>query len=494
MGISAAIIMNKEDVADARKKRDRKRHLAKGTSENPQPTDAKCPSNNPHGIWCSCVDLSPINRLDPHEGGNLIVGPATLIPVWLKEIDKHMIKGNPMFPWQPRYAYGTSMNGRKLHKNDLDLLQPKADWDGKGCPWKKGSKFLIVVTSPGSYEGHVNNVFATWDQPKRQRGKPLPPKIRKLPDFGFGRVVVDEAHLENTKNATTITLMRTLNGKVQGSWPPRKWFLTGTPFERGPKQIAYWIETLQDNNNIWTDPEFFNDWDIGNDYLRKLKDCTCQRLLQLDVVHQKLTSVDKPDPKIRSEHLATLANVLGTLWLRRSPETSSFFGYKLVVLPKHHCLTRDCPTGSETQKVYDDLTAKIHIEMKRTLATRKQKWIDSGRVGEPPKVAANMWMRMNRTLRILSTFPALASNSETKDLQWTGEELVVQKWAKRIRNDLGNLAEVDSPYERQIEALTDSRYTPKIAEIKRTIDLRPSEKAVFVTMGPVNAMILYWVR
>ena len=111
MNINAAIIMNKKNVIDARKKKNRKRHLIKKTFENSQSTNAKCFLNNSHNIWCSCVDLNSINRFNSHESDNLIVESTTLIFMWLKKIDKHMIKNNSMFSWQFCYAYDISMNG-----------------------------------------------------------------------------------------------------------------------------------------------------------------------------------------------------------------------------------------------------------------------------------------------------------------------------------------------------------------------------------------------
>ena len=157
-------------------------------------------------------------------------------------------------------------------------MQLKIDWNDKNCSWKKSNKFLIVVINFESYEEHVNNVFATWNQFKRQRRKFFSFKIRKLLDFDFGRIIVNEVHFENTKNVITIILMCTFNEKMQKSWSSRKWFFIDTFFERDLKQIVYWIETLQDNNNIWINSKFFNDWDIDNDYFKKLKNCTCQKL------------------------------------------------------------------------------------------------------------------------------------------------------------------------------------------------------------------------
>ena len=150
-----------------------------------------------------------------------------------------MIKNNSMFSWQPHYAYDTSMNDRKLYKNDLDLLQSKIDWNDKNCSWKKSNKFLIIIISFESYKEHINNVFATWNQLKRQQKKSFFFKIRKLFDFDFDRIIVNKTHFENTKNVITITLMRIFNEKMQKSWFSKKWFFIDTSFERNSKQIVY---------------------------------------------------------------------------------------------------------------------------------------------------------------------------------------------------------------------------------------------------------------
>ena len=130
--------------------------------------------------------------------------------------------------------------------------------------------------------------------------------------------------------------MHIFNEKMQESWFSRKWFFIDIFFERDLKQIVYWIEILQNNNNIWINLKFFNDWNIDNDYFKKLKNCTCQKLLQLNIIHQKFINVNKFNSKIKSEHLTILTNVLKTLWLRRNFETSFFFDYKLMILSKHY--------------------------------------------------------------------------------------------------------------------------------------------------------------
>ena len=166
------------------------------------------------------------------------------------------------------------------------------------------------------------------------------------------------------------------------------------------------------------------------------------------MIHQKFINVNKFDLKIKNEHLTILTNVLKILWFWRNFETSFFFDYKFMILSKHHCFIRNCFTRFETQKIYDDFIAKIYIKMKKTLAIKKQKWINNDWINESSKMTTNIWMKMNRTLKILSIFSTFVFNSKTKNFQWTKEELIVQKWAKKIKNDLDNLTKMNSSYER----------------------------------------------
>ena len=66
----------------------------------------------------------------------------------------------------------------------------------------------------------------------------------------------------------------------------------------------------------------------------------------------------------------------------------------------------------------------------------------------------------------------------------------------RTSGDPGTLVEVQSPYERNIAMLKRGANAPKLANIRRLMrtEWKDEKKAVFCTMGSVNALILYWVR
>lgn len=114
-----------------------------------------------------------------------------------------------------------------------------------------GSESVICVTAGGSYGGPVRPHFADRRQVKVGRKSKIDVKEIAV---GWGRLVVDEAHLEVNKMATKITLIRSRNAQTPYC-KPRIIFLTGTPFERGPGQIANWMALLEDNNCNWENLE-----------------------------------------------------------------------------------------------------------------------------------------------------------------------------------------------------------------------------------------------
>lgn len=67
----------------------------------------------------------------------------------------------------------------------------------------------------------------------------------KVP-FDWGRVIVDELHLEINKTTRIISLVRATNKQID-EFSSRKIFSTGTPFERESGQIANWMALLENN-------------------------------------------------------------------------------------------------------------------------------------------------------------------------------------------------------------------------------------------------------
>jgi len=168
-----------------------------------------------------------------------------------------------------------------------------------------GQSRTIVITTRGSYNGHVKQIMKDIHYP------PKPPRSRKVQqpvhilwNIAWGRVVADEAHFEVTPTSGTIQLFK--NAPVA-----RKWFLTGTPFERSPAQMAGWIGTLETRD--WIEPRKYPSWPEKEAHCAKLKLCTASSLRQMGKMHDRIVAGKETDRNTMNRHIKLLTDVLGTL-------------------------------------------------------------------------------------------------------------------------------------------------------------------------------------
>lgn len=119
------------------------------------------------------------------------------------------------------------------------------------------------------------------------------------------------------------------------------------------------------------------------------------------------------------------------------------------------------------------------------------------RVGAEPMMNINNWLMKARRLRVLSSFPRLGTLDATKELALTGTEdrSPEKQWVRRVAGSAYQLLTTGSPYKKYIKHICSSANCPKVAAIDHLIknEWEKGEKAVFCTMGPTNALILYWV-
>ena len=109
-------------------------------------------------------------------------------------------------------------------------------------------------------------------------------------------------------------------------------------------------------------------------------------------------------------------------------------------------------------------------------------------------MSINDWLRMARRMRVLSTFPRLSSLEATAGLQPTGKEDGERGWVKNSAIRLYELQATDSLYEQRVEGICAPHHGTKFDTIHGLIkDWAVNEIAVFCTMSPTNALILYWV-
>ena len=479
------------DVFRARKLGDYTRHLKKGTSAAPQPADAKCPSGNQYGIECSCVDAGPAARMRPRSGANLVVVPAGLVANWLSEINLHLDMQDKTFDWQVRHGHADNkMNKLAIRLTDADahLLEPSSNANGDIYRPSIGQCRLVCVTTRGCYKAHVAGQIGQWILPPKAN----PRSKQKRREFhrrriAWGRVAADECHTEVSNGAGTILLFRSFGPTV------RKWFLSGTPFERSPAQMASWVSSLFDE--WWNKPDPSPAWPEKEAHRRNLRLCTPNALKELGKVHQRIVDGTETKRSVKLQHISNLTTVLRTLWIKRDADRSTFFDQPLTPLvPNTHC-DIDCKLPDKFKTLVNSSVTTITDQLLQENEAAKQAWRAGGGLGAEPQINVHNWMRRVRRLRILSTFPVLGTLEDTKNLELTGAEDRQHGWVTKAKDHPYNLDETGSPYERHIEAICAESDCTKVAAINKLIDEKwdPEEKAVFCSMGPTPALVLYWV-
>ena len=164
----------------------------------------------------------------------------------------------------------------------------------------------------------------------------------------------------------------------------------------------------------------------------------------------------------------------------------------------HHVV--NCRLFSELVSVVNRDVSVIGTELQTQLEEAIRAWEQSRpRVRSKPTLDMNHWLIKARRMQVLSSFPRLGTLGATKDLAFKGSEdrSSSKRWVKNCAKPSPpyEMKMTGSPYETHIHAICDPRDCPKIAAINRLIDREweAGEKAVFTTMGPTNALILYWV-
>ena len=123
------------------------------------------------------------------------------------------------------------------------------------------------------------------------------------------------------------------------------------------------------------------------------------------------------------------------------------------------------------------------------------KWQKSSQSKDAPTVDINHWLSLARRMKILSTFPRLSTLAATAELTLTADENVKRGWVKNMAGRLYELAQIDSPFQRYVEDICSPLHCTKLAKMREVInrEWEKDEKAVWFTIEPTNALILYWV-
>ena len=211
-------------------------HLREETPEEPQVIGASCPSNNPHGIECPCVDGSLSSRLKPSRSANLILVPSIIIGTWAQEARKYLTNTGDLGNWHLRCGYTGGKMKRYLpvvSTRDREMLERLPE--PGPLTFDKMTSSTVVITTKGCYDAHVRDIFTRYTQSSARQNN------AERIEFRWGRVVVNEAYAEWTSGCKSLAIVHEVGAHVQ------KWLVSGTPFETGPDQMMYWVKILEQN-------------------------------------------------------------------------------------------------------------------------------------------------------------------------------------------------------------------------------------------------------
>lgn len=424
-----------------------------------QSPDARCPQGYKYGFECYCLDRSYAHRFAPTRGPNLAVVPAAVILNWQREACKWVEPEDPVFgPWHVLVAYGKPGPVQGLEGRHAALLADPSR-----------SSAALIITTPGCLAAHVTDPHRT---------------------VAWARVVVDEAHLNSGPSTQLVRRIQAMKGA-------RKWFLSGTPVESSPKQLAGWVATLQ--TDAWSRgrPTASRPrWARRDEYQATLAACTQSALKKLGSAHEGIIrkQVDTGSQEV-TDHVRKLSAVVRTLYLKRSATESLWFGKPLTDVPVNHHQEICIRLAPRLVALVDRDMARINEAVLRDYRTRVDAYNASRtrRLVEEPKVNMRTFFNSARRSKIVTSYPMLASLADTVDLDYTYAEM-----AGCMSVQAGHLythaVREDCPYNANIRAICARRDCPKVRVLDRLLKGWPrGEKAVICASSPASAYILYLV-
>ena len=450
---------------------------------NEQADNKECPSLNRFGIQCPCIPKGVARQLYNAKGPTLLLLPPAILPQWLSEFKKHVDLKDTISQWTIRCAHTASArasNIPKPTKEDYQYLNPDRQFkDGL-------SSGFLCFTTTSSYTGQIEATLGDVRIDKSLVGK----KQINPWKLAWARIIVDEAHKE--------VAMSTKGSLVANLYPnAAKWFVSGTPFERGPSQMQCWLSRISAHSWYKKKARESDYWPNVEERKRGWAAVQDNPLLALNKNHTKMVdgNINAFPKQERSAHTAELSLILKTWWIQRDAEKSRFFGRPLVILPPrtHENIKCRLPKRYQDRLNYQSMT--VNSKVLKSLTHSFKEW-ERRPTGTEPAPKINRWLNEQRRLRIVTSFPALEDIEETKYLSFSASEDYAKEYVSRESGTLYRLNRENSPYERYIRRITNPKISGKIKALRSLMAAvwDSNERVVIVTMGPTVALILYWVR
>ncbi|KAJ5111918.1 hypothetical protein NUU61_001548 [Penicillium alfredii] len=286
--------------------------------------------------------------------------------------------------WQKLLGTGD----RQLCPRDQELIQEWMDAKDRRFPRERsqlwtgnwGKDCLVVLTTPQSYGTQVAdalNCEATVEDAS-DRSNATGSVCGAL----WGRAFRDECHQERNE-AKTYEVLKGFRGGT------RLWFLSGTPFEISPADLARYVDCLWDQ--AWKDiPEL----------------ARCSRADFEELGRQFISARDHRRTAMVVSEFRRRLQALG--FIRRTV-SSKWFGSDLLTLPEAERQDIACALDPAMRRAF-------RMELEQEYRQTQTRTVDK---------ATNILHR----LRLFTTFPALAQVSRQEHLPLTLDDINQQPWA-----------------------------------------------------------------
>ena len=380
----------------------RSRHLAAGTKKNPQPSDARCPSQRMWGVQCPCVERSLSATLFQmiNIGPVLIAVPPKLIPQWKDEYE---------LTFDPDYQQPKELQMQLFiehHEHSKFSFQNLGDESTKKQFYHDGDKncctrFIVLTASNKSICSKIEESSIY--------------KSRTPERSLWSAFFWDEFHeSRNPESLHCKWFLKQMELRPDCETYPSMIGLSGTPIVKTVKDITCLVKPIQDPdwsdatneryassiNNIESLAKRYTDLLKEGELLRETARAANRQLTK------KETLLEKQKRQEYSEDLN--AALLPIMSFRRAADL--WFGKPIVELPKLIVKFVMVDTNEDYLPYIQALAAKAKERADAAWNQKIDKWISDGRK-QPQPVRNDSNLRGDAIfvqVRFCASFPAFA--------------------------------------------------------------------------------------
>ena len=441
---------------------DRTAGTRKHLPSSPAVFDDACPSDH-FFFRCPCEAKGTTSSWRPIRGITVVLAPALHLGIWSTEWQAIYDSTYPGLDMHLAIAHHSR---RALPASHHDAIRMHR---GRRRAQASNSQYILVTTTR-SFGGHVTEAHR-WLRPQPETptsglGARAYTPASYDPALHIARFITDEFHLQRSASSSTILLLESRPLAI-------KLFVSGTPIERGPKDVEGVITAMRGGHAT--------EWSRHP----ALKRCTADSISALRKTFARFFAAKQPDRAAGRTVVKDFSALLGRFMIRRTVETN-WFGNQLVSLPPHTPRDVKCSMNTKYAVYYDRLQDDA-LEQLKELRERHAAWVATGGRGEEPKLRSGLYQIVTFKLRLCTTVPALAKLVVQEGLQLTINDLYGKRWFECD----------DNPYFRNLDELVSS--SAKLHNLKVLIEAlrvdchnRP-EKLLIFCFSPTIAYIVYQV-